>query len=166
MGDRIFFRLVFPFSFESIFSLISINTKTIPEDIAYTQVPQIESGIRVIDGAVNRILPAPPVVGASVNPMQIWLAIGSAIWMLGLVVLLIYSVFATLRLSRNLRSATHLYDNIYEIASIKTPFVFGLVSPKIYLPNNLSKTEEPYIIKHEETHIKRKDHIIKFVAFF
>ena len=159
-----FFRLVFPFSFESIFSLISINTKTIPEDIAYTQVPQVESGIRVIDGAVNRILPA-PVVGASVNPMQIWLAIGSAIWMLGLVVLLIYSVFATLRLSRNLRSATHLYDNIYEIASIKTPFVFGLVSPKIYLPNNLSKTEEPYIIKHEETHIKRKDHIIKFVAF-
>lgn len=159
-----FFRLIFPFSFQSIFSLIRINTNTIPEDIAYTQAPQIESGIRAIDGAVNRVLPA-PVVGASVNPMQTWIAVGSTIWISGLVVLLIYSVFATLRLSRNLRSATYLYDNIYEIESIKTPFVFGLVSPRIYLPNNLSKIEEPYIIKHEETHIKRKDHIIKFVAF-
>lgn len=159
-----FFRLIFPLSFESIFSLISINTKTIPENIAYTQVPQIQSGITAIDGAVNRVLPT-PVAGASVNPMQIWISIGSVIWVAGLIVLLIYSLFTTSRLSKNLKSATLLYDNIYEINTIKTPFVFGLLSPKIYLPNNLSKTEESYIIKHEQTHIKRNDHIIKFVAF-
>lgn len=159
-----FFRLIFPFSFESIFTLISINTKIIPENIAYTQTPQIQSGIRAVDGAVNRVLP-PPVVGASVNPMQIWISIGSAIWIIGVVVLLLYSIFTTLRLSKNLKSATYFCDNIYKIDTIKTPFVFGLVNPKIYLPNNLSETEEFYIIKHEETHIKRKDHIIKFVAF-
>ncbi len=159
-----FFRLIFPFSFESIFSLISINTKTIPENIAYTQTPQIQSGITVVDGAVNRALPI-PVVGVSVNPLQIWISLGSAIWITGLVVLLIYSIYTTLRLSKNLKCATHLYGNIYEIDTIKTPFVFGLVSPKIYLPNNLSKTEESYIIKHEETHINRKDYIIKFAAF-
>ncbi|MCF6466460.1 M56 family metallopeptidase [Clostridium sp. Cult2] len=159
-----FFRLIFPFSFESIFSLISINTKTIPENIAYTQTPQIQSGIRAVDGAVNRVLP-PPVVGASVNPMQIWISIGSTLWIIGLVLLLLYSIFTTLRLSKNLKSATYFCDNIYKIETIKTPFVFGLVNPKIYLPNNLAKTEESYIIKHEETHINRKDHIIKFVAF-
>lgn len=159
-----FFRLIFPFSFESIFSLISINTKTIPENIAYTQTPQIQSGITVVDGAVNRALPI-PVVGVSVNPLQRWISLGSAIWITGLVVLLIYSIYTTLRLSKNLKCATHLYGNIYEIDTIKTPFVFGLVSPKIYLPNNLSKTEESYIIKHEETHINRKDYIIKFAAF-
>lgn len=160
----VFFRLIFPFSFESIFSLISINTKTIPENIAYTQTPQIQSGITVVDGAVNRALPI-PVAGVSVNPLQIWISLGSAIWITGLVVLLIYSIYTTLRLSKNLKCAIHLYGNIYEIDTIKTPFVFGLVSPKIYLPNNLSKTEESYIIKHEETHINRKDYIIKFAAF-
>lgn len=159
-----FFRLIFPFSFESIFSLIRISTKTIPENIAYTQIPRIESGIMAVDGVVNRVLPA-PVVGASVNPMQIWIIVGSVVWVMGLVVLLIYSILGTLKLSKKLKSATHLYNNIYGIDTIKTPFVFGLLNPKIYLPNNLSKTEEDYIIKHEETHIKRKDHIIKFTAF-
>lgn len=159
-----FLRLIFPFSLKSIFSLVSINTKTIPENIAYTQTPQIQSGITMIDGAVNRALPA-PVMGASVNPMQIWIFIGSIIWITGLLVLLIYSVFATLRLSKKLKSATHLYDNIYKIDTIGMPFVFGLINPKIYLPNNLSETEKPYIIRHEQTHIKRKDHIIKFAAF-
>lgn len=159
-----FFRLAFPFSFESLFSLISINTKTIPENIAYSQTPQIQSGISVIDGAVNRVLP-PPVVGVSVNPMQIWISIASLIWLIGLVLLLIYSLYNTLRLSRKLKTANYLYDNVYEIDCIGTPFVFGLVNPKIYLPNNLSESEIPYIIKHEETHIKRKDHIIKFIAF-
>lgn len=161
----VFFRLVFPFSFESIFSLMSINTKAVPEDIAYTQVPQIQSGIGIVDSAINKVLPEPVAIGASINPIQIWIGIGSAIWLIGLVLLLGYSIFTTLRLSNNLKSANHLYDNIYEIDTIKTPFVFGLVSPKIYLPDNLSKTEGSYIIKHEETHIRRNDHIIKFVAF-
>ena len=159
-----FFRLIFPFSFESIFSLISINTKPIPENIVYTQTPQIQSGITAIDGAVNRVFPT-PVVEASVNPMQIWISIGSIIWLMGLVVLLIYCVFSTLKLSKNLKWATHLYDNIYKMDSIKTPFVFGLIKPKIYLPHNLSETEESFIIKHEQTHIKRCDHIIKLLAF-
>lgn len=159
-----FLRLIFPFSLQSIFSLVSINTKTIPDNIAYTQTPQIQSGITMIDGAVNRALPA-PVAGASVNPMQIWIFIGSIIWITGLLVLLIYSVFATLRLLKKLKSATHLYDNIYKIDTIEMPFVFGLINPRIYLPNNLSEAEKPYIIRHEQTHIKRKDHIIKFAAF-
>lgn len=159
-----FLRLIFPFSFESIFSLISISRQTIPEDIIYTQTPQIESGIRAIDNTVNRVLPA-PIVEASVNPMQIWIRIGSIIWVIGILVLLVYSIYSTLRLSKKLKGARPLYDNIYRIDNIKTAFVFGLINPKIYLPNNLSKNEESYIIKHEETHIKRMDHISKFAAF-
>ncbi|NLK44530.1 MAG: hypothetical protein GX300_09070 [Tissierellia bacterium] len=160
-----FFRLVFPFFFESIFSLVSINTRTIPENIAYTPLPQIQSGVRVIDGAVNRVLPTPPPIEASINPIQVWISIGSIIWLIGLIILLAYSILTTLRLSRSLKSASHYYGNIYLADSIGSPFVFGLIKPKIYLPRNLSKTEEPYIIKHEETHIKRKDHIIKFIGF-
>src|SRR5690606_31559610 len=93
-----FFRLVFPFSFESIFSLVSINTRTIPENIAYTPLPQIQSGVRVIDGAVNRVLPTPPPIEASINPIQVWISIGSIIWLIGLIILLAYSILTTLRL--------------------------------------------------------------------
>lgn len=157
-------RLTIPFSIQSIFSLIRINTKAIPKDIMYTEVPQINSGITVIDSIVNNSLPAPVLV-ASANPMQLWIAIGQSIWILGLIILMIYSIVTTKKLSRKLKSATHISNNIYENSIIKTPFVFGLVNPKIYLPKDLSEIENGYIIKHEQTHIERKDHIIKFIAF-
>lgn len=157
-------RLTIPFSFQSIFSLIRINTKVIPKDIVYTGLPQINSGITAIDRAVNNSLPA-PVIGASVNPMQIWIGLGQSIWILGLIGLTIYSIITTMKLSRKLKSAVHIVDNIYENTIIQTPFVFGLVNPKIYLPKDLSEIEKQYIIKHEQTHIKRNDHIIKFIAF-
>lgn len=48
---------------------------------------------------------------------------------------------------------------------MKTPFVLGLINPKIYLPVGLSKEEQNYILIHEQTHIHRKDHIIKTLAF-
>lgn len=157
-------RLTIPFSFQSIFSLMRINTKAIPEDIIYAGLPQINSGITVIDRVVNNSLPA-PVIGASVNPMQIWIAFGGTIWILGLIGLTIYSIVTTIKLHKKLKSAVHISDNIYENTIVKTPFVFGIITPKIYLPKKLSEMEKQYIIKHEQTHIKRYDHILKFIAF-
>ena len=56
--------------------------------------------------------------------------------------------------------------NIYEAKNLKTPFVLGLIRPKIYLPVGLNvKEEQDYILLHEQTHIHRKDHIIKILAF-
>lgn len=159
------FRLIIPISFESTFSLISINTKTIPDNIIYSKTPEIQSGIKVVDTVVNRVLPEPTTVAVSMNPIQIWTGIGSAIWVIGLLILLTYNLFTSIKLSRKLKSANLLYDNIYEIDNIPTPFVFGLINPRIYLPINLLNMEKSYIIKHEKTHIKRKDHIIKFIAF-
>lgn len=157
-------RLIFPFSFESIFSLIRINSKAIPVDIIYSQIPQINSGIGVIDNFVNNTLPtARPYTSA--NPIQIWISIGEVIWIVGIVSLIIYSIITTIKLSRRLKLSTHISDNIYKADHITTPFVFGLIKPKIYLPVDLSENEKSYIIKHEQTHIERYDHIIKLIAF-
>lgn len=160
----VLFRLICPFSFESVFSLIPINTQTVPTNIMYSQTPQIYSGITVIDQAANNSLPT-PVTGASVNPMQIWIALGEAVWLFGLAVLLIYCVFTAIKLYLKLKPAKLLFDNVYEMNGIETPFVFGAIKPKIYLPISLSENERTYIIKHEQTHIKRFDHIIKPFAF-
>ena len=160
----VLFRLVCPFSFESVFSLLPAAAETIPQDIMYSQTPQIHSGIPIIDQGINRVMPS-PVVGASVNPMQIWIALGELVWLAGMAVLFLYSVFTTVKLYRKLRSATSLSGNIYELNDIKTPFVFGIKKPNIYLPVGLSEYEKAYIIKHEQIHIKRFDHIVKLFAF-
>ena len=159
-----FLRLIFPFPFTSIYSLISINTKTIPDDIIYAKTPEIQSGIKIIDSAINEILP-PATSTGSINPIQVWIGIGSAVWIVGLILLLIYSIVTSLKFAKQLKSADLLYDNIYQLDKLETAFVFGLIKPKIYLPSNLSQPETSYIIEHEKTHIERKDHIIKFIAF-
>ena len=160
------FRLMFPFSFESMFSLMPRSTNAIPtpHDIIYQQSPQINSGIEAVDSLVNNSLPA-PTIGASVNPLQIYVEIGAYIWVLGIIALLVYSIVSILVLKRQLKSAQSIENNIFEAENLKTPFVLGLIKPKIYLPVGLNTTERSYILLHEQTHIHRKDHIIKVLAF-
>ena len=160
------FRLVIPFSFESIFSLMPRNTNTvpIPHDIIYQVSPQINSGLKAVDSFVNKSLPV-QAAGGSVNPLQIYTAIGSYIWVLGIIALLAYSLVSVLMLKRQLKSAQLIKKNIFEAGNLKTPFVLGLIKPKIYLPVGLSAVERNYVLHHEQNHIHRKDHIIKAMAF-
>jgi len=160
------FRLIIPFSFKSKFSLLPAQTNTVPvpHDIIYQQNPQINSGIEVIDTFVSNILPA-PAVDASVNPLQIYVGIGSYIWISGVIALLVYSLVSVMILKRQLRSIQIIERNIYQAENLKTPFVLGLIRPKIYLPAGLNEDERNYILLHEKIHIRRKDHIIKILAF-
>lgn len=158
------FRLVIPFSFESVFSLLPQTATPIPHDIIYQQKPQINSGILSVDSIVNELLPS-PTIGASVNPMQVYTEICSYIWMIGIIALLVYSLLSVFHLKKQLKNAQLIGQYIYEADNLNTPFVLGFINPKIYLPVGLSKEECQYILLHEQTHIHRKDHIIKIAAF-
>ncbi|GGH09565.1 M56 family metallopeptidase [Paenibacillus segetis] len=170
----VLFRLVCPFSFESVFSLVPIDAQNTPMDrIYYSQTPQTPltpSEITSTDQAVNNINPEPisaaPMTTISTNSIDKWFDLGQYIWILGIVILLTYCLVTTARLHLRLRSAEHVFDNVYESSSITTPFVFGVLRPKIYLPIGLYEKERAYIIKHEQVHIKRLDHNIKPFAFF
>ncbi len=160
------FRLIIPFSFESMFSLMLWNTNTalIRHDVIYNQSPQVNNGIVAVDSFVNNSLPA-ATVGESINPLQIYVEIGAYIWVLGIIALLVYGFISALRLHKQLESAELVENNIYKAKNLKTPFVLGLMRPRIYLPLGLSIEERSFILLHEQTHIKRKDHIIKILAF-
>ena len=58
-----------------------------------------------------------------------------------------------------------LRDNIYLADHIPTPFVMGLFRPRIYLPSALSGRAQAYIIRPEQHHIRRGDHIVKVLSF-
>jgi beta-lactamase regulating signal transducer with metallopeptidase domain len=159
------FRLLFPFSIESIFSLMPFNSALIPADIATQSVPRIDSGIPFVNVAVSGVLPA-PAVGDSVNPLQVWTSIGAYVWIFGVALMIGYGVVSYFVLKRKIRDAVCCESNIYEADNIKSPFVLGVFNPKIYLPLGLSEKERGYIVLHERTHIRRYDHIVKFTAYF
>jgi len=102
---------------------------------------------------------------AGANSLQETLLYLSFIWLAGLALLLLYSSFSYFRLKYRLRIATPLRRNVFETDRIKTAFVLGYIHPKIYLPLGLSQQELDYILKHEETHIRRRDNYIKLLAF-
>ncbi len=160
------FRLIVPFSFESMFSLMPRNSNavSIPHDIVYKQSLKIDRGTEVADSFVTRLFPS-PAVKASMNPPQIYIEIGAYIWFFGVTILLVYSLVSVLSLKRQLKDAQLIEKNIFEAKNLKTPFVLGLVNPRIYLPVGLSKEQQNYIIMHEQAHIHRKDNIIKILAF-
>ena len=161
----VLFRLICPFSFESIFSLLPIKSNPIPLGIVYEAIPTVDTGIPAINHTVNQSLPA-ATPASSINPLQIWTFIGYTVWLLGMAILLIYSIVSLVRLHGRLKDAVHEKDNIYLTEHLDTPFVMGIIHPKIYLPISLKGEKKRYILLHEQIHIRRFDHVIKIISFF
>lgn len=160
----VLFRLISPFSFESIFSLLPAKANPISQDILYMQTPKTDAGIGVINDSVNTILSS-AAPQTSANPLQILIVIFSHIWLLGIAAMLVYSLIVLFRLKKELKNATLYQDHIFISPRIDTAFVKGIFCPKIYLPSNLNATERSYILLHEQTHIRRFDHIFKLISF-
>ena len=159
-------RLLCPFSVESALSLVP-SAQPLPPEILYTAEPQISSGIPVLNSAVNPVLaetlaPAP---GASANPAQIWSFVLARLWLAGVILLLLYALVSYLRLRRRVSTATLLRENIRQSEWVDTPFVLGLLRPVIYLPYRLEERDLPYVIAHEQAHIRRGDHWWKALGF-
>lgn len=159
-------RLVCPFSLESALSLLP-SAQTLPPEILYTATPQINSGIPAINSAVNPLLgqsmaPAP---GQSANPTQVWSFILSCIWMAGMAAMALYALVSYWLIKRRVAAATLLRENIKQSERVDTPFVLGLFRPGIYLPYNIGEGDLEYVIAHERSHIRRKDHWWKPLGF-
>lgn len=159
-------RCICPFSIESALSLIP-SAETIPLNIEQAAAPSIHSGIDVINNAVNPILSqsSTPMVGASANPLQITLAILEFLWILGMLAMAFYTALSYWRLHRRVSTAVRLRDTIFQSENVRSPFVLGLIRPKIYLPFKMSAQDQAHVIAHEQAHIRRRDHWWKPLGF-
>ena len=101
----------------------------------------------------------------SVSPKDIWIRLGAYLWVAGVAVMALYSLVGLLRLKKKLRESVLLEKGIYEAEDIPSPFVMGLVAPKIYLPVGMEQRERKYILAHERQHIRRLDPTWKALGF-
>lgn len=163
----VLFRLVCPFSFQSIFSLIPAETQKISQRMILSQAPEINRGIEIIGPGAGPAMPSPAFEAgvSAASHIPSWIAIGAMVWLAGVLILLAYSVYTTMRLKCKLKDAISISADIYQVGTIETPFVFGIIRPKVYLPVGLNAQEKNYIMLHEKTHINRRDHIAKPLFF-
>ncbi|MCR5323003.1 MAG: M56 family metallopeptidase [Lachnospiraceae bacterium] len=177
-------RLILPVSIESRLSLIP-STEVLPSDITYTAHPQIHSGIAVIDDLIRDdkivenvsenvsennnpdsaygMLEGKP--EDSANPTQILSFILSRLWLAGLAGMLLYALVSYRLLRRKVMTAVRHVDNIFFCEYVTSPFLLGIIKPRIYLPYEIDENEREFVIAHEKAHIARRDHWWKPLGF-
>ena len=160
------FKLVCPFSIESALSLIP-DSEPLPREIITDNTFQINTGIGAMDGPVNNYLEDHYYEGVSVpadNGNHV-LYLAGIFWTAGIFLFALYGFVSCSRLYRLTRASVRLEDHIFQCDAVDTPFILGIVRPRIYLPSDMGKEQAVYVIAHERTHLKRGDHIWKPAGF-
>lgn len=140
-------KLILPFNIECKFSLI-------PESVAKTTS---ELGSVTTDV----VLPQVESVNKSLNTEGIFYSV----WATLALIILIYGAVSFWRLHKNIGDAIKMEGNIFQSEKVVSPFVLGIIKPKIYIPFNLEDETLSHIVSHEKSHIKSFDNITKLVAF-
>ena len=160
-------RLMLPFSIESALSLIPSAETVSPEVVRFDPAPTITSGVEFIDNAVNPSLSesfaAAPL--ASANPLYVWTYLAGWVWLIGLAAMLAYALVSYLRLRRRVSASIPLRENIYVCDEVPSPFILGIVRPRIYLPSALDEAQRGSVLSHERAHLARRDHWWKPLGF-
>ena len=165
-------RLVLPFSLQSPVSLQAAQS---PVTAALYELPQTQEAAQKTDevlsgGPAEPVTPLPPTEVVTVQPVPapkpaMTVSLLAAIWLAGVVMMLTYMLVSYLGIYRRVCTAVRLEDNVYRCGSWGTPFVLGLLRPRIYVPEGMDDTALPQVLAHERCHIRRGDHLVKPLAF-
>jgi beta-lactamase regulating signal transducer with metallopeptidase domain len=154
-------RLVLPFSFESSFSLIP-SSEVIPTDIVQAEAPAINTGIPQVDSVIN-----PTLLPQQEQPVTLEqvVHVASIVWAAGVGLMLLYSAISWVLLRIRVRISLRQQDRVYLCDDIKSPFVLGVFSPRIYIPSGLDSEALQHVLAHENAHIHRRDHLWKPLGY-
>ena len=164
-------RLVLPFSLPSIISLIP-SAETVDPSILYSPAPTVHSGVQFIDRFINPILKdtVTPDPAASVNPLQIVIAMLAFFWLVVMVAILLHGLIGYLRLHRRVSTAVPyeaagISYPIRQSEAVSSPFILGFWRPRIYLPFGMEGHTLSAVLRHEAAHIRRGDPIFKLIGW-
>lgn len=152
-------RMFLPVSLESPVDFIPETTSAIQEavdtSLIHPETVTFHTGIVTPQGGIS---------GTSANSGQS-IPLIPLVWLFGVLLMLSYLVVRYIKLHRLVRETAWEKENIWICDAVTTPFILGLVRPKIYLPSGLSGTSREYVIAHEKCHLRCKDHWWKPISY-
>lgn len=170
-------RLVCPFSFESILSLVpeipnpqTTVEETLPETLQelYWDDSSVPGDRMTVsypnkqgENEIYEVYLAEDGTTKQVDPQQVplnWPSIACGIWLAGIAILFVYAAVSCLRLRRKVSASINLGNGVYLCDYIASPFILGIAKPKIYLPSAMHPADAAHVLAHERAHLKRKDH--------
>ena len=152
-------RLALPFSFESRVSMVP-QAAAAPQKIAQALNPGQMNWVSPAALAANP-LPAAEAAAPAFSPASLI----PLAWGLGIAAMLLYAAVSYFRLSRQVRLSAPAGKRVYRCDTISTPFILGIVNPKIYLPSDLDERTAVSVLAHEQAHLRRGDHLWKPLGY-
>ena len=152
-------RLALPFSFESRVSMVP-QAAAAPQKIAQALNPGQMNWVSPAALAANP-LPAAQAAAPAFSPATLI----PLAWGLGIAAMLLYAAVSYFRLSRQVRLSAPAGKRVYRCDTISTPFILGIVNPKIFLPSDLDERTAVSVLAHEQAHLRRGDHLWKPLGY-
>ncbi len=159
-------RFLIPFSVESAFGLIPAK-EAVRESTLYTDLPVIDTGIVTLDRQVNEYLIRNYDFAEEAEKIQPVTVICSYVWFAGMILMLLYYFYSWYRLKKKVSTSFPEVvegEKVYRSEAVSSPFLMGVITPRIYLPVLLDAKTIPYVIAHEKVHRRRRDYLIKPAA--
>ena len=164
----VFFRMVCPVSFEAPVSLIpqDVTEGTLVQQAILPETPpQASQPIQTEPQPPASPLQPPADTTPAPEHTFSWSQVVVPLWAAGFLGMVLWAAVSYLRLNRSLAEAVRMQDSIYFTDAVQTPFVCGFRYPRIYLPVTLEEADIPHVLRHEQAHIDRLDHITKPLAW-
>ena len=164
-------RLCCPVSFSSVFSLFQfrpIQHVFSPGSAGSSPVflPEVNEVLKSASDSDYGVITIRPEFGENfIIPVPLVFQVSAAVWILGMLLLLLLGVVNYLRLKKRLAPSVRLEENVWQSDQVCSPFILGVLRPKIYIPFGLEGESLSYVLAHERVHIRRADHLVKLLAF-
>lgn len=152
-------RLAFPFSFESKVSLVP------PAAAAPQQIVQTLPAAQQVWATAPAQTATASTVTTAASAGIAWTSLLPILWVAGIAVMLLYAAVSFYRLHRQVRISAPAGKRVYVCDSINTPFILGILNPKIYLPSDLDAVTASSVLAHERAHLRRGDHLWKPLGY-
>ena len=167
-------RLVLPLRF-TVESPVSLQAEETPVNRVYHAMQEAgapapsETGTVVAKPSAPTdttaaVIPASPAAAES-GTLRLFARYLPWLWVMGMGGMGAYMLLSLVWMRLTLRRAEHVRDNVYRCAQWSTPFVLGIIAPRIYVPESVSPEDLPQVLAHERCHIRRWDHVMKPFAF-
>ena len=169
----VLFRLLCPLSLSAGLSVLKlaplpVNTSPGIGTVSYQPVQQAltNGGWTPGHAAVQQdAISIPEMKEKETETVPSSMQIGSYVWLAGASAMALYSIAQYLALRRRLVGAALYRGGVYLSDYIASPFVMGVLRPKVYLPSGTPKEERRFIIAHERHHIRRGDPLWKLLGY-
>lgn len=160
----VLFRLLCPISFSAPISMLNLVQPEVTVASERTSVVSFVPTVQTLADTEPEFQQMAPIVETQPKTLETKDVI-SIIWLVGVGAMVACSVVQYLCLRKRLVGDMLYRDNVYLSDYIESPFVMGIISPKIYMPSAIPTQERKYILAHERHHIRRGDPVWKLLGY-